>query len=173
MHHLLFSYIKSFIQALLIFFIIAGAVDWWRKPTQPPYSSNFAFTDLNGDTKVLQTLSQKQTTILYFWGSWCNICRYTSPTIEKLYHEGIPVISIALKSGDNHSLQNHLNAHQLTFPTVNDSNGLISHNWKISAVPTIILIKNGKMLHATTGFSSYWGLRIRLLLSRFAPDSSN
>ncbi|WP_233572037.1 hypothetical protein [Neisseria weixii] len=42
---------------------------------------------------------------MYFWGTWCGICKYTSSSVEKLHQNHIPVISIALKSGDDTELK--------------------------------------------------------------------
>lgn len=47
----------------------------------------------------------------------------------------------------------------LDFPTVNDNDGHLAQKWKVSFTPNIILIKNGKMVHFTSGISTYWGLR--------------
>ncbi len=47
----------------------------------------------------LPQLGQAKPTIIYFWGSWCSYCRYTSPAINSLSEEGYPVVSVALRSG--------------------------------------------------------------------------
>ncbi|WP_416191374.1 protein disulfide oxidoreductase [Neisseria sp. CCUG12390] len=156
------SYLKSFLQALLIFTVISFSIDWLRKPSQPSTLSSQALTTLTQDKVRLTQFSQDRIGIVYFWGTWCGICKYTSPTIEKLHQNHIPVISIALTSGNNTSLQTYLTNRDFTFPTVNDSDGLISNHWDISVTPTIVLIKNGRMIHSTTGISSYWGIRLRM-----------
>ncbi|MFU2047596.1 hypothetical protein [Avibacterium gallinarum] len=49
--------------------------------------------------------------------------------------------------------------------TVNDPQGTLSAQWHIQVTPSIIIIKNGKIVHITTGLSSPWGLKLRLWLS--------
>ena len=51
-----------------------------------------------------------------------------------------------------------------TFPAVNDDNGAWSQQWGVKVTPTIVLIKNGKVLHSTTGLASYWTLKTRIAL---------
>ncbi|WP_324252672.1 protein disulfide oxidoreductase [Neisseria brasiliensis] len=165
MSRTLLSYLKSFLQAALIFALISIAIDWWRKPNQPIAFAEQNLITLNQNHTSLNQLSQDRVAIVYFWGTWCGICKYTSPTVEKLHQNHIPVISIALKSGDDTALQQYLNQNQLSFPTVNDSDGLIAQQWDINVTPTIVFVKKGQMLHATTGISSYWGLRLRMLIS--------
>lgn len=165
MQHTLLSYFKSFLQAALIFALISVAIDWWRKPSQPVSFTEQNLAPVNQNQTSLNYFSQDRVAIVYFWGTWCGICKYTSSSVEKLHQNHIPVISIALKSGDDTELKGYLNQNQLSFPTVNDSDGLITQQWNINVTPTFVLVKNGQMLHATTGISSYWGLRLRVLIS--------
>lgn len=165
MQRTLFAYFKSFVQAALIFAVLSAAIDWWRQPTQPAASVGQTLIPLDHPATTLQHLSQGRVAVVYFWGTWCGICKYTSPTIEKLHQNHIPVISAALKSGDDAAVRHYLHQNRLSFPTVNDSDGLMSQDWRISVTPTIVLVKNGQMLHATTGISSYWGIRLRMMLA--------
>ena len=51
-----------------------------------------------------------------------------------------------------------------TFPAVNDDDGVLAQQWGVKVTPTIVLIKNGKVLHSTTGLASYWTLKTRIAL---------
>ncbi len=165
-HHMkrLLPYLKSLIQALLLFILISVAVDWWRKPNQPMQASSESLRVINGSSTSLETLSKERVAVVYFWGTWCHICSYTSPTIDRLHQNGIPTLGVAVHSGSDTEIQSYMKEHQLQFPTVNDSDDQLAVNWKIAVTPTIILIKNGKMIHHTSGLSSYWGLRSRIWL---------
>lgn len=162
----IFPLFKSLLQALLLFVILAAMADWWRKPRQPA-QSDFVLTTLSHSSTSLERFSYRRSGVIYFWANWCPVCRYTSPVVEKLHQSTIPVISIALQSGNDDTIRQYLQTHRLTFPTVNDSDGLIAEKWAIRATPTIIIVKNGKMIHHTSGLSSYWGLRLRILLSDY------
>ena len=73
------------VQTLGLIFIISVAVDYWRKPNAPMNAATAPFVTLKqSQPQTLAQLSQNQTVVLYFWGSWCGICQYTSPVINDL-----------------------------------------------------------------------------------------
>ena len=50
----------------------------------------------------------------------------------------------------------------LTFPTHNDESGALATKWQVGVTPTFLVIKDGKLVSSTTGWSSKWGLQLRL-----------
>lgn len=158
------EYLKSIVQALIVFCILSALMDWYRQPAQPPISPSQTLITLSNQPVTLNDFSRNRISLLYFWGSWCGICRYTSSSVEALHQDGIPVISIALKSGSDREITTYMQNHGMHFQTVNDSDSLIANQWQISATPTIIFIKDGQMISSTTGISSYWGLRGKIWL---------
>lgn len=148
-----------------LFIILSIVVDWYRKPTAPPQFAEQVLYDITAQPKVIAQLSHNQPMLLYFWGSWCHFCEYTSPAVQQLSEQGKPVLGVALKSGDDQAVKNYLNANGYTFPTLNDPTGAFSHSWGIQATPTMLIIKNGKIINHTTGLTSYWGLKTRLWLA--------
>lgn len=161
----LLHYAKSLLQAVIIFIFLSLIVDWVRKPDQPLQSAAQTITLTDGQTTSLQSFSQNRVAVVYFWGSWCGICSYTSPTIEKLHQDNIPTLGLALRSGSDNDIARHMQENNLSFPNVNDSDGLMAQKWNIAVTPTIIILKDGKMIHHTSGLSSYIGLKIRIYLA--------
>ncbi|STZ77433.1 protein disulfide oxidoreductase [Bergeriella denitrificans] len=159
------TYLWHFLQALALFAVISFAVDRWRAPVQPDWPTAQPLQTLAQQSVSLDEISRRQTAVLYFWGSWCGICRYTSPDVEKLHQAGIPVLGVALRSGSDADVAAYMRQHGLTFPNVNDADGNLSRQWQIAVTPTVVLLKNGRMVHHTTGFGSYWGLRLRIWLA--------
>lgn len=162
------SAVKSVFQALLVFAVVAFIIDWWRKPTEPAQAASLPLTMLDGSSRTLADISRERTAVVYFWGSWCGICRYTSPAVEDLRRDGIPVAGIALSSGSDAEIARYMQQRGLNFPAVNDADGQIARQWDVAVTPTVILVKQGKMVHHTTGISSYWGLRSRIWLADLA-----
>ena len=155
----------SFLQAVVIFAILSAVADWWRKPEPPVQMSSEPLHLLSGKTLTPALLSANRTAVLYVWGDWCHICAYTSPTVSRIAEDDIPVVGIALHSGADEHIRTYMSEKHLDFPTVNDNDGHLAQKWKVSATPSIILIKNGKMVHFTSGISTYWGLRARIFIS--------
>ena len=164
------TWAKQATQMLLLLLAISLAVDTLRAPKLPIQAAQTALPivprspDAAPLTTTLQAASQNQTLLLYIWGAWCGICKHTSPVIQRLHDSGTPVLSVALRSGSDDDIRAYLQQQGYTFPAVNDDNGAWSQQWGVKVTPTIVLIKNGKVLHSTTGLASYWTLKTRIAL---------
>ena len=108
-------------------------------------------------------------TLVYFWGSWCSICRTTSPFISTLAQEDKRnVVSVALSSGSDEEINSYLQEHQYQFNVINDDNGKISKAWGVAVTPSIFIIDStGDIRFTSTGMTSLWGMRFRLWLASF------
>ena len=72
------------------------------------------------------------------------------------------VMTIALRSGNDGEVSRWLSRKRVTFPVVNDSGGEISRNWEISVTPTLVVVSKGQVVTTTSGWTSYWGMKLRL-----------
>lgn len=151
-----------------LFIIMSIVVDWYRKPTAPAQFEQQVQYDIQQQPKVIAQLSSGKPMLLYFWGSWCHFCEFVSPSIQQFNQEGTNVLGVALKSGSEQDVSDYLKQHHFTFSTLNDPTGEFSKGWDIQATPTILIIKNGKIINHTTGYTSYWGLKLRLWLADLA-----
>jgi thiol-disulfide isomerase/thioredoxin len=158
---------KKWARELAIFALMLAVISWgvdqWRKPaplTTMTMQSELMLT--NGQYVSLAELSADQPLLVYLWATWCAVCKFTSPTVEALNAGGVNVLSIAIRSGDDQRLLRGMKAKGLTFPVVNDNQGRLATEWGINATPTFIIIDKGKMMHSTSGWSSAWGLKLRL-----------
>lgn len=158
----LLSGIKFAVQTALVFLLVSLFLDWVRKPEEPAGAAGRPLTLLSGQRLTLGQFSRDKAVLVYFWGSWCGVCRYQSPIIDDLAADGVPVVGVAVRSGSSAEVAAYMEKRGLGFPTVNDEDGSLSGAWRIVATPTVVLVKNGKMVHYTTGISSYWGLRARI-----------
>ena len=145
--------------------LLAFAVDWYRRPVRPAGMADGTLHSLAGRHTSLAELSDGQTVVVYFWGSWCGICRYTSPVVNRLHQAGVPVLGVALRSGSPQEVGVYMQRQQLHFDNVNDERGVLSQQWQVQVTPTVALVKNGRLIHSTSGVSSYWGLRSRIWLA--------
>lgn len=161
-------FIKNIFLYGSLFIIMSIVIDWYRKPTAPPQFEQQIQYDIRNHPKVIAQLSSEQPVLLYFWGSWCHFCEFVSPNIQRLNKENVEVLGIALKSGSDQEVSDYLAQHNYTFSTLNDPIGTFSKGWNIQATPTILIIKDGKIINHTTGYTSYWGLKIRTWLANFS-----
>lgn len=164
MKQAILSCIKHMMQTIGLVLVISLAVDYWRKPIAPLHFADKPFTTLRQSSpSTLAQLSQQQTLVVYFWGSWCGICKHTSPIIQKLHEENVAVLGVALRSGSPTDVNAYLVQNTWTFDNINDEHGKWAQQWHVQVTPSILLIRNGQVVHSTTGLSSYWGLKMRII----------
>lgn len=163
----LWKWAKNVLIYGLLFVAISFAVDWYRKPNAPAQFATQVLPDTYEQPHIIAQLSYEKPMLLYFWGSWCHFCEFTSPAINQLAEEGVPVLGVALQSGNAAEVNRYLAEKNYRFPTFNDPTGAFSKMWDIQATPTVLIIKNGNIVNHTTGLTTYWGLKTRLALANW------
>ncbi|WP_431295674.1 protein disulfide oxidoreductase [Rahnella sp. PAMC 25559] len=149
------------VMALLILAVTSG-MDFLRAPQAPANFGNQALQTLEGQRITLLEQSQQRPLLVYFWATWCGICKMTTPGVATLAQEGGNVITVALRSGDAAKIQQYLTAKHYVMPVVNDPRGEISSQWDVGVTPTFVIISKGEVVSSTTGWTSSWGLKARL-----------
>lgn len=146
--------------ALLV--VVTVLVDAWRAPQVPPSFDSTPLQTVDGETVTLAKLSEEKPVLLYFWASWCGVCRFTTPDVARLHQEGVNVMTIALRSGSESDVSRWLTRKNVTFPVINDASGEISRRWEISVTPTLVIVSKGEVVSTTSGWTSYWGMKLRI-----------
>ena len=86
------------------------------------------FTDGNFEQEVLKS---EQPVLVDFWAEWCMPCRLLAPTIEKIAKEYAGKVKVGKVD--------------------TDSNRDVSIKYGISAIPTVILFKDGQVAQKFVG----------------------
>ena len=113
-------------EGAILLVLLAGVIillDVWRSPQMPAMFDSTPLHTLDGETVTLASISEERPVLLYFWASWCGICRFTTPDVARLQSEGESVMTIALRSGNDGEVSRWLSRKRVTFPVVNDSGG--------------------------------------------------
>lgn len=156
--------VLSFLAYVLFFVVVYTTLNHWRAPTPPP-AIDLSYTNTQGNTADVIALSHERPVLVYFWGSWCGVCRLTSPNVQTLHAEQYPVISVAVSSGDDGELLAYMNRHQYQFATLNDQDGTLFHAWQAQATPSFVIIRDGKAHQRFMGITPLWLLKMRLWLA--------
>lgn len=144
-----------------VFVLIYTLMGYFRQPTMPTTLPQMAtltgqMVDLNADTPQL----------VYFWGSWCHICKTTNPKVNELAKTH-PVVSVAVSSGDDGELGQYMHQKNYTFNTINDNDSTVFHAWQGQVTPSYVIVKNGQAVQGFVGIQPLWVLRARLWLARW------
>jgi thioredoxin 1 len=86
------------------------------------------FTDANFQKKVLDT---DKLTLVDFWATWCGPCRQMGPVVEDLAKEFSGNVNIGKLNVDN--------------------NPNVCMKYNVTSIPTILFIKNGKVVDRVVG----------------------
>lgn len=154
--------LRRLVLHLLVLMAVVAALDWYRAPDARAVSAVRLVTT-QGEQVDFQ--ARREPTLLYVWAEWCGYCRRTSPAIERLHRGGQRVVSLAMQSGSDAQVHAYMRAHGLSFPVANDPEGAISHALGVGVTPTLAIISDGRMHLATSGWTSGYGLRLRLWLA--------
>ncbi|MDO4894076.1 protein disulfide oxidoreductase [Moraxella sp.] len=150
------NFFTTLVKYLLIFVVVYVAVNLWRSPSTPARQA-----DMGIPSSFLQT-SQQEPVLVYFWGTWCGICRLTSPNVNEMHLSGYPVLGIAVSSGTTDELNNYLQQHDYRFANLNDEYGQLFADWQGQVTPSFIIIKDGQVSQSFTGITPLWLMKARM-----------
>ena len=158
--------LRRWLREGIVLLLIAGAVmlamDQFRKPALPSTFTSEQLHTIDGNRIDMKALSAERPLLVYVWATWCAVCRYTSPAVANIAKDGGNVVTVALRSGDDATLKRWLAKKKYAMPVVNDEQGQLSRLWQIQVTPTLVVIDKGEVKSVTTGFTSGWGIKLRL-----------
>jgi len=119
----------------------------------------------NGQSVNIQNLRGKPA-LVYFWATWCPVCKMQNGNVANIGKD-LPVITIAMNSGSDLEVEAFLKEKQLDFLALADDDGTIASRYGVTGVPTSFIIdSNGNIAFTEVGYTTEWGLRLRLWLAK-------
>ncbi|HED15225.1 MAG TPA: protein disulfide oxidoreductase [Gammaproteobacteria bacterium] len=103
--------------------------------------------------------------LIHIWASWCRICRLEEDSINRI-NENNRVITIAMQSGDDEDVSDYLKQRGYSWLVLNDEDGSLSSQFRIRGVPASFIVdQDGVIRFSEVGYTSGWGLRLRLWMA--------
>lgn len=153
--------VKIGIEILFFVLLYLAARAYMQRDLAEGPAPQFTATTLSGE---VVDLAQPRTRplLLHFWATWCGICRLEQDSIESIARDH-HIITIAMNSGDDMEVAQYLQEEGVSFPVVNDPQGELALRYGVRGVPTSFIVNSaGNISAVERGFTTEWGLRLRL-----------
>lgn len=155
---------KLLLEITILLLLVLAMEAFLTRNTASGVAPDIVATTIQGEAFTLQGM-RGNPAIIHFWASWCPICELEQGTIDSLASD-YPFISVAMQSGSASEVATYLREQGVSYPVVNDPEGVLAKRYGVSGVPaTFILDADGMVRFVTRGYTSSTGLRIRLWLA--------
>lgn len=151
-----------------IFVLLWWSIQGWMKKDMNtgPLPTVYA-ADVRHNSPLNLPINSKAPYVIHFWASWCPICKFMEGSIIDIAGEH-KVVGIALQSGTLNEVISSMNEQGINYPVISDPLGDISRRFGVNAVPaTFIVDERNNIRFVERGYSSEWGIRLRLWVLRF------
>ena len=118
-------------------------------------------TTVQGEQVSLEALRGRPV-LLYFWASWCPVCKAMKGNVESLVDDGA-VLTVATQSGTAVQVAGYLRSQGLKMPTLADPDGRLARAYGVRSLPTLfVLDPEGRIVFREVGYTTEIGLRLRM-----------
>ena len=153
------KYLKEIISFIIILIIATNLMSYYKSLDLNKQKFEFSNIILDNNKKFIY--DKNKDFIVYFWGSWCPICKYQSPNIQEL-KKTYNVLSIAIDSGSNQEIKDYLKSKNLNFDFINDKNKSFMKQFNVQAFPTTFVYdKDSNLLFSEVGFTSVNTIKLK------------
>ena len=159
------KYLKEIVTFIIFMTIFANVISLYKAQDLNKKSLNQVNLTLIDDTRY--SFPKDKPILVHIWATWCPICKIEAPNIERIANH-YEVLTIAVKSGSDISIEQYMKEQGLSFKTYNDDEGLIAQEFNVPAYPTTFIYnKKGELVFSEVGYTSTFGLWIRMLWAGF------
>lgn len=160
------SWKRHLLTLLLFLLVYAGVRSYQLSGYRQGEAPAFSATSITGHSFNLEDY-RGQPVLVYFWATWCPVCKVERGTIEGL-SEDYPVITIASWSDDATEVQHYFDSETLRQATVNDPAATLAGRYGVSGVPSFFIIdRDGQIRFTERGYTTSIGLRLRMWLAKW------
>jgi peroxiredoxin len=130
------------------------------------YGPSFGLMDVHTKKTVHLSDYEGRPVVIYFWATWCTICRTEMASMEAAYkgYQDEGLVFLAVDVGESAArAREYSDAMGLTFPILDDSNKSIARKYEIIGFPTFYFVEtSGVISSVNVGGMDYWSFNIRV-----------
>jgi peroxiredoxin len=106
------------------------------------YAPDFTLPTPQGDSHSLSDY-QGSPVLVFFWASWCSICRSVMPGLERVYQDysplGFKILAVNTQDVTNAGVD-YFQSRGYAYTLLLDNNGAVANQYRMHALPTSVLI---------------------------------
>ena len=135
---------------------------------------DFTLPDAGGQmVKFSDVCRQNKLVMINFWASWCTPCRMEMPQLERIYaakkSQGFTLLAVN-EDSEREKADAYLKSKPLSFPVLMDTDGAVSKQLGVKALPTTILVgQDGKVIQVVEGMEPY----VQYLIDSYLQEKKN
>lgn len=159
------KYIKEIITFVIVMSIFANIISLYKAQDLNKEALTQINLTLINDAKY--KFPTDKPILIHFWATWCPICKIEASNIQTIANH-YEVLTIAVKSGSDITIEQYMEERELSFKTYNDDEGFLAQEYKVPAYPTTFIYNTkGELVFSEVGYTSTFGLWIRMLWAGF------
>ncbi|MFN4219541.1 MAG: TlpA family protein disulfide reductase [bacterium] len=155
--------IKKFLPFVLGIFVILGFVFWNTNGQDVSNYIKYAppMKDMVTGKEVLLKDYMDKIIVLEFFETWCPACVRSIPELNKFYQnlqsnsklkDKVLFFSVlSSSSGDERSIKEFIKSKNIVYPVLMEEKPQLSYNLGVRYIPTIFIIKEGKVVYSKVG----------------------
>jgi len=158
-------YAKEIVLFIVVMTLFANAISLYK--SQDLSKAKLALTTHKLINTNLYTPLTNKPLLVHVWATWCPVCKAEADNIQRV-SEHYEVITIAVNSGTDYEIHNYMKERDLNFRVINDKKSVLAKELNIAVYPTTFIYdKNGNLVFSEVGYTSSFGLWIRMLYASF------
>jgi peroxiredoxin len=108
-------------------------------------SPSFSISTIDGNKVSTRKIKDNKHMMLVFWATWCPNCKREIPSINDIYRslkdKNIELLAINVGVNDSiDKIKRYVKKYKINYPVAFDKDSEVSREFKISGVPTIIIV---------------------------------
>jgi len=156
---------RELIVFVVVLFVVSTLLDLYRAPKL----SSDTIPDINATlvdgSRFDSAKYDGKPIMINFWGTWCPVCATEATNIDSVSKK-YTVLTIAVNSGSDESIERWMREHDVTYPILNDASGEWAKRFGVSVYPTTFIYDGtGQLKFTLTGYSTTIGLISRMKLA--------
>ncbi len=158
-------WIKYSVEVLIIIILFLSFKTYKQQDVVKGIAPDIQEVFLDG-SKVKLSDYRGKSVLVHFWATWCPVCKLEQSSIEAISKDN-DIITIAMNSGEAMEIQNFMEENNLSYPVIIDEDGILAKQYGVRGVPASFIVNpEGIIAFTEIGYTTNWGLRIRLWLAQ-------